>query len=211
MTARQHQQSLRALLGPIPVLVVLRKVDPGAVVQLSGVLGDVGIDRLEVTFDTPGAVDVIQALTETGAPMVAAGTVRTEDAVDQAVAAGASLILSPVLDRRVIERSHHHNVPVLPGVLTPTEAMQALEWGCSAVKLFPASSVGPGHLAALRSVLEVDVVPTGGIDASSAARWLEAGAVGVGVGSWLIAADTDHEIRRRGTALVKAVREVGQT
>lgn len=211
MNARQPERSLRSLLGPVPVLVVLRRIDRSRAVRLAGILSEVGIDRLEVTFDAPDATATVEALRDAGTPVVAAGTVRTAAAVDQAVAAGVALILSPVLDRRVVERAHHHNVPVLPGVLTPTEAMQAVNWGCSAVKLFPASTVGTAHLTALHSVLDVEILPTGGIDAASAAAWREAGAIGIGVGGWLVGAKTDEDVRRRAAALARVVREPPET
>jgi 2-dehydro-3-deoxyphosphogluconate aldolase/(4S)-4-hydroxy-2-oxoglutarate aldolase len=118
--------------------------------------------------------------------VVGAGTIRDRDQLDAAVAAGADFLVTPHLDPRLLEAMLATGVPVLPGVMTPSEVAAALDAGAQAVKLFPASTVGPRHLRALRGPFpDLPVVPTGGIGAADVRSWLDAGALAIGAGSEL--------------------------
>jgi len=176
------------------LIVVLRRVAPTErLVELVLSLADAGARIFEVTFDAPtAATDLVacrEALggTRAGAGLVGAGTIRTAAALAAACDAGADFVVSPLLDPVIVEAALGRGVPVIPGAFTPTEIDAAWRAGATFVKLFPASSVGPGHVRELRGPMpEVELIPTGGIDGSSGPAFLAAGAVAVGIGSAIV-------------------------
>lgn len=175
-------------------------------------LAEGGVRAMEVTLNSPGALDAIGALRSAwgDALLVGAGTVRTAADVDAAVSAGATFLVSPNLDLASVERSRAAGVLHLPGVFTASEAQAAHVAGCRLVKLFPADALGPAYLSALRAPLDdVGFVPTGGVDTHNIRAYVRAGAVAFGVGSTLVrAGDTDEAaLTSRARALVAALRE----
>src|SRR2546421_5279698 len=176
------------------------------------VLVDAGIRSLEVTLNTPGALEAIRrARTRFGEEVsVGAGTVRTVADVEDAVAAGAQFLVSPHTDPALVARARELAVAYLPGALTPTEIVTAWNSGAAAVKLFPARLGGPRYLRDLREPLpDIPIVPTGGVSAENVGEWFAAGAVAVGVGGTLIGDALDGgdltALTARATELVKAV------
>jgi 2-dehydro-3-deoxyphosphogluconate aldolase/(4S)-4-hydroxy-2-oxoglutarate aldolase len=114
--------------------------------------------------------------------LVGAGTVLSVDDVDAVVAAGAGFVVAPGLDLGVVQRCAAAQVPIVPGALTPTEVMAGRALGLDTLKLFPAETVGPAHLRALRSVFaDVAFIPTGGVSSANAAGWFDAGAHALGL------------------------------
>ena len=162
-----------------------------------------GIRVVEITLDSDDAVATIRRLRARGDVSVIAGTVRQVTQVDAAVEAGAEACVSPALVPAVVERCGALGVPAIPGALTPTEVELAWSLGAALVKLFPGSAVGPGYVRELRAPFaEIPLMVTGGIDASNARAFLDAGAVAVGAGSALTrAADVEAEARRLVAAL----------
>ena len=135
-----------------------------------------GIGVLEITLDTPGALEAIARWRERAT--VLAGTVRTQAEADAATAAGAQALVSPTL---VL---FQHKVPHVPGAFTPTEIETAWRAGAPLVKLFPAGALGPAYVRALLAPLaDVRLLATGGITAENAGDFLDAGAVAVGADS----------------------------
>ncbi|OLE30532.1 MAG: 2-dehydro-3-deoxyphosphogluconate aldolase [Actinobacteria bacterium 13_1_20CM_3_71_11] len=176
------------------------------------VLVDAGIRSLEVTLNTPGALEAIRrARTRFGEEVsVGAGTVRTVADVEDAVAAGAQFLVSPHTDPALGARARELSAAYLPGALTPTEIVTAWNSGAAAVKLFPARLGGPRYLRDLREPLpDIPIVPTGGVSAENVGEWFAAGAVAVGVGGTLIGDALDGgdltALTARATELVKAV------
>ena len=140
-----------------------------------------GIGVVELTLDSDDALEVIRRH-----PGSLAGTVRTPRQVDAAVEAGAGAVVSPGFSPAVVERAAELGIPAIPGALTPTEVEAAWRAGAAMVKLFPASLGGPRYVRDLLAPLaDVPLLVTGGVDASNARAFLEAGAVAVGVGSAL--------------------------
>ncbi|HEU0235281.1 MAG TPA: bifunctional 4-hydroxy-2-oxoglutarate aldolase/2-dehydro-3-deoxy-phosphogluconate aldolase [Candidatus Limnocylindrales bacterium] len=177
------------------LIVVLRRVTPRErLVDLVEELADAGARAFEITFDAPDAAADLaacgDALDRRGHDaIVGAGTVRTGSQVQAAADAGATFIVSPVFDPDVVAATLARSVPVIPGAYTPTEVDRAWRAGATFVKLFPASSLGPAHVRELRGPLpEVETIATGGVDASNARAFLDAGAVAVGIGSALVRA-----------------------
>lgn len=179
------EQTLKIVADHRLVLVVRgRNVDDARATIEAAVAG--GVRVVEVTYTVPGAGDLIAELADRTDLIVGAGTVRTGEQAEEAVDAGATFLVSPGLDLDVVRLAVGAGVLVVPGVLTATEVMTALSHGAPAVKIFPASIVGPAYLRALRGPMpELRVIPSGGIDADNAADWFAAGAIAVGVGGAL--------------------------
>ncbi len=164
-----------------------------------------GMHTVEIALTTPGGLDAVQALAETAPPgtAIGAGTVLDATTARLAILAGATFLVSPSLDRDVIATGHRYDIPVIPGTGTATEVVAAMEAGADAVKFFPSSSLGPGHLRDLRGPLpQVPFIPTGGITVEDAPKYIAAGAVAVGVGSALTVG-TDDEIAARVQGLLR--------
>ena len=176
------------------------------------VAGDVG--AVEITLTTPGALEAISDLaSDEGLKgcMIGAGTVLDVKAARDVNARGARFVVSPTFDRFVVRYCNDHHVPCLPGALTPTELLAASRAGAAAVKLFPASAVGPRYLQEVLAPLPfLRVVPSGGVSLENAGEWIRAGAAAVSVGGALVSSDivrdaTWPELTRRARALVDAV------
>lgn len=172
-----------------------------------------GIRTVEFTFTTPHVEDLISEA-GAGSPdsLVGAGTVTNEAAARSAIEAGARFLVTPGVHVDVAAVAHEASVPVLIGALTPTEIMRAVQLGADAIKVFPASLVGPGYLRDLRGPFPtVPFVPSGGIDASGARAWRQAGAIAVTAGSSVVnEADIEagawETITERARAFVAAAR-----
>jgi len=175
-----------------------------------------GVDVLEVTMTVPGAIDVIAKLAATfGAEVViGAGTVLDPDTANKCVQAGAQFIVSPALNEETISFCRRNEVGVFPGALTPTEVVRAWNAGADAVKVFPAGAVGgASYLKALKAPLpQIELVPTGGVSLKTAADFIKAGAMALGVGADLVDTkalreDRDEVITERARQFLQIVRE----
>lgn len=172
----------------VPV-VVLHDAERAA--ELGDALVAGGIPIAEVTLRTAAAPDAIRRMSVNTDLLVGAGTVRTIEQVDQAVESGARFLVSPGLSREVVLRAQQHGVPVLPGAVTPTEIMAALDLGLSMLKFFPANVYG--GTAALKALgapfPQVRFVPTGGISATNVGQYLSLPNVAAVGGSWMVPSD----------------------
>lgn len=179
--------SLRAALASCRAIAILRAPSAERFPAILDVLAEAGVKAVELTFTTPGVLDAIAAYAARKPADVAvgAGTVLTAEQARQAVAAGATYLISPSVTLDVIAEAKRLGVPVIPGALTPTEIWQADAAGATMVKVFPAASLGgPSYLTALRGPLpNVALVPTGGVTIESVPDYLSAGASAVGLGS----------------------------
>jgi 2-dehydro-3-deoxyphosphogluconate aldolase/(4S)-4-hydroxy-2-oxoglutarate aldolase len=170
------------------VIAVLRTPDGESAVRAAEALVAGGVRAIELTFTTPGAAEALRRARDLlpGDVVVGAGTIRDRAQLDAALDAGAEFLVTPHLDHDLLDAMLAAGRLALPGTLTPTEVAAALAAGAEAVKLFPASAVGPSYLKALRGPFpDVQVVPTGGIGPADVRPWLEAGAVAVGAGGEL--------------------------
>ena len=128
------------------------------------------------------------------------------EAAEAAVGAGASFIVMPHLDVALVGWCAERAIACFPGALTPTEVQRAWEAGASAVKLFPASTVGPGYLGLLHGPFpDLPFIPTGGVSAETAGSWIAAGAIAVGMGAWLIGDGEPAGVEERARAVRRAV------
>jgi len=149
-----------------------------------------GVDVVEVTMTVPGAIDMIAKLAATFGTevLIGAGTVLDPDIANRCVQAGAQFIVSPALNEETIAFCRRNDVAVFPGALTPTEVVHAWNAGADAVKVFPAGAVGgASYLKALKAPLpQIELVPTGGVSLKTAADFIKAGAMALGVGADLV-------------------------
>jgi 2-dehydro-3-deoxyphosphogluconate aldolase/(4S)-4-hydroxy-2-oxoglutarate aldolase len=176
---------LAAALARARVVAVLRAAtEPGRVID-AVVAG--GISMVEVTLDSPDAETVIAAARQRHpGVLVGAGTVRTSADVDRAVGAGAAFCVAPATVDAALARAAEVGVPMVPGTLTPSEVERAVGLGADVVKLFPGSLGGPSYVRELLAPLSgVPLLVTGGLDASNARAFLDAGAIAVGAASSL--------------------------
>jgi len=169
------------------LVAVLRRVtQPDAAIER---LHEAGVTLVEVTLDAADALETIRRN-----PGTIAGTVRRPEQVDAAAEAGAVAVVSPGFVPEVVERALALGIPPIPGALTPTEVEAAWRAGAPMVKLFPGRLGGPRYVKDLLAPLgDVPLLVTGGVDATNAAAFLEAGAAALGVGSAL---DDPDEARR---------------
>lgn len=183
-----REQHLQRVLD-CGIVAVVRFSDPEPLVGVVESLAAGGITVAEVTFTVPGALDVIRAAKkQLGARvLLGAGTVLDPETARAAILAGAEFIVAPSLNLDVIRVCRRYDKLVMPGAFTPTEVLTAWEAGADIVKVFPADVVGPAFFKALRGPLpQVKLMPTGGVDLTTAAEFLKAGAVCLGVGGQLV-------------------------
>jgi 2-dehydro-3-deoxyphosphogalactonate aldolase len=205
--------TLDEALEAMPLVAILRGVGPEDAVKIAQRLVDEGISIVEVPLNSPEPYKSIEAIAEAVGEraLVGAGTVLTPNQVTRVKAAGGRLIVMPHSDPSVIRAGVAEGLPVVPGVMTPTEAFAALVNGASALKLFPGELIGPKIVKALMAVLPegTKVIPTGGVDASNLADYWEAGVSGVGVGGALYKPGKSPErVEADARALVAAMQKV---
>jgi Entner-Doudoroff aldolase len=171
-----------------------------------------GFSIVEFTLNTPGALARIEEFSRRDELVVGAGTVLDVEQARDAVRAGARFLVSPVVDEAMIDEARRLGVAAMPGAHSPTELLRAQRAGAPLQKLFPAPHDGPAFVrACLGPLPTLKIVPTSGVDASNAARFLEAGAWAVGfVGPLFVAEDLEHgrfdRIERRARELLAATR-----
>jgi 2-dehydro-3-deoxyphosphogluconate aldolase/(4S)-4-hydroxy-2-oxoglutarate aldolase len=198
-----------AILGG-RVVAIARGLDPSRMVEIAGALIDGGVGAFEVTLNSRSANDAIAAVraaVPAGRLLVGAGTVLDRASAEAAVGAGAQFLVMPHTDLGLVAWAADRGLPVFPGAFTPSEILAAWRAGATAVKLFPASAVGASFVRELSGPLpEIPLIPTGGVTAENAPDFIRAGAVAVGLGSWLTGAGDPAAIRARATQLTEAIR-----
>jgi 2-dehydro-3-deoxyphosphogluconate aldolase / (4S)-4-hydroxy-2-oxoglutarate aldolase len=156
-----------------------------------------GIPVVEITMTVPGAVAVIREVVKQYAEkvLVGAGTVTDAEQAESCVRAGAEFLVSPGMSLPVLSVARASEKLAIPGALTPTELMNALDHGAKLVKIFPCGNVGgPKYLKSLRAPFpNASLIPTGGVNAANAAEFITAGAFALGVGADLVDAAALHE------------------
>jgi 2-dehydro-3-deoxyphosphogluconate aldolase/(4S)-4-hydroxy-2-oxoglutarate aldolase len=174
-----------------------------------------GVNVLEVTMTVPGAIGVIEQLSKAygDRAVIGAGTVLDPETAQACIQAGAQFIVSPALNEETIAACRANDVAIFPGALTPTEVLRAWNAGADAVKVFPAGAVGgASYLKALKAPLpHIELVPTGGVSLKTAADFIKAGAMALGVGADLVdltalRAGNDELISERARQFVEIVK-----
>jgi 2-dehydro-3-deoxyphosphogalactonate aldolase len=193
----------------LPLVAILRGLQPERAADIARVLFDAGFRALEVPLNRPGAISAIAAIVPL-APAdawVGAGTVLDTTQVDAVGDTGASLIVSPHFDPAVVRRARERGMRTVPGVFTASEAFAAWRAGADALKIFPAEAMTLAGLTGLTTVLPaaLPLWPVGGIVPDNIAAWRRAGATGFGLGGGLFKPELSvADIRTRARAYVDA-------
>lgn len=201
-------------LRQLPLVAILRGIRPDEAVAVGRALYDIGFRCIEVPLNSPDPFQSIRLIANDlgDRALVGAGTVLDTASVEKVAEAGGQIVISPNCDPRVIRATKALGLASLPAFFTPSEAFAALAAGADGLKLFPAEAAGPRALKAMRAVLPTatPILPVGGIDATTMADYLAAGANGFGIGSSLYAPGrTTADVAARGGDLVKALVTAG--
>ncbi len=186
MSLSRKQQGLDALAS-VGVVAVLRTDNPVHVTEILDAVAEGGLRHLEITMTTPGALEIIKKLRAHRQDVfVGMGTVLDAVTARLAIIAGADYIVSPCFDRATVDVCRQYGVAVMPGALTPTEVATAWDAGADVVKLFPGRIATPEYLIDLKGPLpHITIMPTTEMTPETAAAYIRAGAIGIGVG-WKI-------------------------
>ena len=182
-------QAASGIAWPIglPLVAILRGIEPHEAEAHARQLLDAGFDTIEVPTNSPGWASSVATIAALAGPraLVGAGTVLHARDLDALVAAGGRLAVSPHVDPPLVADAVGRGLVAMPGALTPSEVMAAWRAGARIVKLFPAASLGPTHVRAIKAALpaELGLVAVGGIDVANLADYRRAGCVGAGLGS----------------------------
>src|SRR5213595_1059753 len=191
---RSKSEIISRLTDP-GIIAVVRAQKTDQVLPLSEALIAGGVIAIEITMTTPNAIEAIREASQkiSSRGVVGVGTVLDSESCRAAIQAGAEFVVSPILRPELVPICHAADRPVMLGAYTPTEAQLAHEAGADFIKIFPADSLGPNYIRALRAPLpHLRIIPTGIAKAEDVTDFIKAGCAGVGLGSLLVS----HEILR---------------
>ena len=212
-SSNMNAEQVKSIIADSGVIAIMRGNYDGWFVEIAQVLAEAGVRAVEVTMNSPKALEAIRLVRrELGnAVLMGAGTVLTEADAKAVTDAGAQFVVSPNTNPAVVRFCAQRDLCVIPGAYTATEILTAVDLGATMVKLFPAEMA---YFKAMRGPLnKVPFVPTGGVELGNAADFIKAGAVAVGMGSALIGeyvkqGDGLQVLKQRATDLVRAIKEV---
>ena len=171
------------------LVAVIRKPKQSQIHSIAEALVKGGVGALEITVDTPGSLEMIKSLKETfnDKVLVGAGTVLDAVTAKSAIDAGADFIFSPIFDVETIQLTNRYGKISIPGVMTPTEVVQAYSAGADLLKVFPGDSLGIDYIKNLRGPLpHIPMMPTGGVSLDNVEAFIKSGAIAVGAGGTLL-------------------------
>lgn len=186
---RTRAQAQVARTQAAGMVMIIRGVPPDWAVPIGEALLAADVDVMEITLNTPQALDMIAALHDALGDQMAigAGTVLSVADAENALAAGAEFFVSPHLDTEIVAFANEHDCMVVPGAFTPTEVFTALRAGADIVKVFPANIVGPQFFRDMQGPFgQIPLLPTGGITVENAGIYIQHGALALGVGAGLL-------------------------
>jgi 2-dehydro-3-deoxyphosphogluconate aldolase / (4S)-4-hydroxy-2-oxoglutarate aldolase len=176
------------LFETTPIVGILRNYAPQAVEKILSLYHEAGLNTIEITMNTEGATEMIRsAVSKFGDVLnIGAGTVVTDEDLEKAVNAGATFIVTPVMEEEVIKKAVALKVPIFPGAFTPTEINKAWRAGGSMIKVFPATFFGPDYFKEIKAPLnKIKLMATGGVTLSNLPEFFQKGADAVAMGSHL--------------------------
>jgi 2-dehydro-3-deoxyphosphogluconate aldolase/(4S)-4-hydroxy-2-oxoglutarate aldolase len=171
------------------IVAVVRSPDSEQLVEVVRALADGGVSVVEITMTVPDALGVLRQVRSAlgDRVLLGAGTILDVETARAALLAGAEYLVAPTVNLDVIRLCQRYSKLVMPGAFTPTEILAAWEAGADIVKVFPAEVLGPAFFKAMRGPLpQIRLMPTGGVDLSTGADFLRAGACCLGLGSQLV-------------------------
>ena len=187
---RKEQVLTRMKEDCLVAVVRAKNKEQGEKVIDAIIAGGINFIEITMTMDEGSPVEFIQFMSEkyrnNEKVVIGAGTVLDPETARAVILAGANYVVSPGLNVETIKLCNRYRVPMLPGVMSPTEAITALEAGCDIIKVFPGNVVGPGAISSFKGPLpQGDFMPSGGVDVDNVDKWIKAGACAVGTGSSL--------------------------
>ena len=182
------------------------------------IAGGIKFIEITMTMDRGNPVEFIKFLSEKYGEnkdiIIGAGTVLDPETARLVILAGANYVVSPGLNVETVKLCNRYRIPMLPGVMTPTEAITALEAGCDVIKLFPGNILGPSAISTFKGPLpQGEFMPSGGVDVDNVDKWLKAGAYAVGTGSSLTkGAKTGdfNAVKEKAQEFIEAVKRARQ-
>ena len=185
---RKEQVLTRMKEDCLVAVVRAKNKEQGEKVIDAIVAGGINFIEITMTMDEGNPVEFIQFMADkyrnNDKVVIGAGTVLDPETARAVILAGANYVVSPGLNVETIKLCNRYRVPMLPGVMSPTEAITALEAGCDIIKVFPGNVVGPGAISSFKGPLpQGDFMPSGGVDVDNVDKWIKAGACAVGTGS----------------------------
>jgi len=187
----KKEQVLTRMKEDCLVAVVRAKdLEQGEKVVDAIIAGGINFIEITMTMDEGNPIEFISKMSEkyskNAGVVIGAGTVLDPETARAAILAGANYVVSPGLNVETIKLCNRYRVPMLPGVMTPTEAITALEYGCDVIKIFPGNIMGPAAISSFKGPLpQGEFMPSGGVDVDNVDKWIKAGAYAVGTGSSL--------------------------
>ena len=187
----KKEQVLAKMKEDCLVAVVRAKdLEQGEKVVDAIIAGGINFIEITMTMDEGNPVEFIAKMAEKYRDnkdvVIGAGTVLDPETARAVILAGANYVVSPDLNADTIRMCNRYRVPMLPGVMTPTEAITALECGCDVIKIFPGNIMGPAAISSFKGPLpQGEFMPSGGVDVDNVDKWIKAGAYAVGTGSSL--------------------------
>ena len=187
---RKEQVLTRMKEDCLVAVVRAKNKEQGEKVIDAIVAGGINFIEITLTMDVGNPVEFIQFMADkyrnNDKVVIGAGTVLDPETARAVILAGANYVVSPGLNVETIKLCNRYRIPMLPGVMSPTEAITALEAGCDIIKVFPGNVVGPGAISSFKGPLpQGDFMPSGGVDVDNVDKWIKAGACAVGTGSSL--------------------------
>ena len=211
-----NKREVMQRIGEVGLVPVVRANSADEAMRVTDAIKEGGVSVLEITMTVPGAVRVIEEMAKRYGDevLVGAGTVLDAETARTCILAGANFIVSPSLNLDTIELCRRYSIAVCPGALTPTEVVTAWQAGADVIKVFPCSAVGGAkYLKAIKAPLpQIELIPTGGVSLSTAAEFIQAGALALGVGADLvdtkaIRAGEPEKVTQAARKYVEIVRE----
>ena len=201
------------------IVAIIRNDTNHDLIQVVDAIHSGGIDVVEITMTTPGALDTVGSVTKRYGSnlLIGVGSVLDTETARMAILSGAEFIVSPITKPDVIELCNRYGKVVMPGAFTPTEILRAWELGADYVKVFPADIAGASYIKAVKAPLpQVSIIPTGGIGLNNAAEFVTSGSAALGVGSTLVNKQTITEkqfkkLTEISQKLVVAVKKAKET
>lgn len=186
------EQNVVHVIKQTGLIAIFRKVPPEHTLKTAEALCKAGVRLIEITFNTPNAVNIIRSLkTEFGNDLlIGAGTVTTLDQAEAATMAGAEFMLAPNVDETVIKAVKKAGKIMIPGAMTPTEISKAYQAGGDIIKVFPAGKLGAPYIKdVLGPYDQIPLMVVGGINLTNIRSFIKSGACSAGIGGSLVAMD----------------------
>lgn len=191
------------------IVAVVRAESEEKAINIAYACIEGGIDSVEIAFTVPGAQNVIEALVREFDEklLVGAGTVLDNETARIAILAGAKFIVGPSFNIEVAKLCNRYQVPYMPGCMTPTEIIKAMEAGVDIIKVFPGNVFGPSFIKDIKGPLpQANLMPTGGVDLGNVEQWIKNGCIAVGIGGALTKG-TKEDITNKAKKFVRCIKE----